>query len=116
MLAFLTVCWACPDGRSGGERKRLVAVFRGRANKAALAAALVLSRPPAALAWSVTFGGCSFSDGPAQELVRTGSCASQSGTLQLCGASSTVALGCPARSNKIESLPAGVFDDMGAVE
>ena len=104
MLALLTVCWACPDGRSGGERKRLVAVFRGRANKAALAADLVLSRPPAALAWSVTFGGCSFSDGPAQELVRTGSCASQSGWLYL-----------SYKDPKIASLPAGVFADMGAV-
>ena len=66
-------------------------------------AALVLSRPPAALAWSLWFGCCFFSDGPAQELVRTGSCANQKD------------IWLNERSPKIASLPAGVFDNMGHV-
>ena len=36
LLALLTV-YFCPDGRSVGERKRLVAALRGPVNKAALA-------------------------------------------------------------------------------
>ena len=66
------------------------------------AGALLLAHPPGAVAWEVAFGGCSFSRGSSQELVRTGACASQYGILSLYG-------------KGIASLPAGVFDDMGGV-
>ena len=75
------------------------------ANKAALAGAVLLSFPRSVDAWSVSHGGCTFSDGPDQELLRAGSCSAQSGTLWL-----------NSRNPKIKSLSAGVFDDMQATE
>lgn len=49
------------------------------------------------------FGGCVFSNGPDNALTRHGSCASQSGKLDL-------------HERKITFIPVGVFDDMGALE
>ena len=69
------------------------------------AGTIMLLLPPGAQAWQRSYGGCTFSDGQAQQLVRTGSCAGQSGALDLWN-----------KNPKIASVPAGVFDNMGALE
>jgi hypothetical protein len=70
-----------------------------------LAGAVLLSLlPRASTAWSVSFGGCTFS-GPdgGGALVRTGFCSEQSGRLDL-------------RKKGITSVPADAFADMGNLE
>jgi len=62
---------------------------------------LLASLSPAR-AWQVSFGGCTFSDGPGGALARSGSCPGQSGRLRL-------------NSKAITSVPAGTFANMSAL-
>ena len=55
-------------------------------------------------AWEVTFGDCIFRNGRSDELLRSGSCSSQTGILNL-----------SSKSPKIKSLTPGVFDGMAGV-
>ena len=69
---------------------------------------IMLSLARGAHAWEVIFGGCTFSLGTEQELLRQGSCSTQRGTLDLGGAAVSP-------EKKIASLPLGVFDNMGSM-
>ena len=62
---------------------------------------LALACLPAVGAWEVQFGGCTLRNGESDELLRSGSCSEQTGSLDLSN-----------RSPKIRSLTPGVFDGM----
>jgi hypothetical protein len=95
------------------QSRLITASLHRPANKAVFTGALLLSFPRGVDAWSVSHGGCVFTNGPDEELQRTGSCSAQTGSLYLCGYFGSTS--CPARDSKIKSLSAGVFDDMQAM-
>jgi hypothetical protein len=67
-----------------GDECRGMGITRGKASLLALLGLLAASRSASALPWTVGFGGCSFSgDSDGAPLVRSGSCPTQGGSLNL---------------------------------
>ena len=95
--------------------RRLLSFYRGAHNrsggtaKQAIVAALLLAVAvaclPAVGAWEVQFGDCTFRNGESDELLRSGSCPEETGTLRL-----------DLNGGRIRSLTPGVFDGMAGLE